>query len=220
MDNNYIIGEIIINDDNKNKKIRIINSYEESYREHKWDDHKKEYENEKEIKDNCKIYINNNKIEFSYYYEFKNDGIYIIKYFFINNLTKINHMFYDCSLLTSINLSYFNTRNVTNMVGMFSKCTSLTSINLSNFNTRNVINISWMFYGCTSLKRINLSNCNTQNVINMSKIFSKCTSLTSVNLSSFNTQNVFNMSGMFNECSSLKVSIYLILIVKMLLICL
>ena len=32
MDNNYIIGEIIINNDNKNKKIRIINAYEESYR--------------------------------------------------------------------------------------------------------------------------------------------------------------------------------------------
>ena len=49
--NNYIIGEF----DNKedNQYIRIINSYEQMNREKKFYEYKKEYENEKEIKDNC-----------------------------------------------------------------------------------------------------------------------------------------------------------------------
>ena len=38
------------------------------------------YNNEKEIKDNCEIKINNKKIEFRYYYEFKEKGKFIIEY--------------------------------------------------------------------------------------------------------------------------------------------
>ena len=36
---------------------------------------KYKYENEEEIKDNCKIIINNKTIEFSYFYEFQEEGI-------------------------------------------------------------------------------------------------------------------------------------------------
>ena len=54
-------------------------------------------------------------------------------------------MFYQCSSLTSLNLSNFNTNNVNNRYAMFSECSSLTSLNLSNFNTNNVTNMSGMF---------------------------------------------------------------------------
>ena len=37
------------------------------------------YENEKEIKDSCEIEINNKKIEFTYFYEFEEEGKYFIK---------------------------------------------------------------------------------------------------------------------------------------------
>ena len=33
----------------------------------------------------------------------------------------MSHMFYDCSSLTSLNLSNFNTNNVTNMEDIFSR---------------------------------------------------------------------------------------------------
>ena len=74
-DNNYIIAEINIKDKDVGKKIRIINSFEKYKRNHytgwiKEEDYYK-YENEKEIKDNCKIKINNNDIDFNYYNEFK-----------------------------------------------------------------------------------------------------------------------------------------------------
>ena len=74
---NYIIAEIFISDDNINKDIRIINSYEQYKREQSYGDYKKENENEKEIKENCEIKINNKVISFSYFFKFKTSGKYI-----------------------------------------------------------------------------------------------------------------------------------------------
>jgi len=226
--NNYIIAEIYIKDNDINKDIRIINSYEE-YKRNIFDKEiKKELMNEEEIK-KCEIRINNQIIPFSYFFKFTKKGKYIIKYSFNNYLTKTNFMFYkcssltninlsnfntqnvkdmslmfyECSSLTNINLSNFNTQNVTNMRSMFSECSSLTNINLSNFNTQNVIDMCWMFSECSSLTNINLSNFNTQKVKDMRNMFSGCSSLTNINLSNFNTQNVTDMFGMFNRCSSL-----------------
>ena len=162
------------------------------------------YENEKEIKENCEIKINNNKIPFDYYYEFEKEGKYKIEYTFKNELSKTCFMFMNCSSLTKINLSKFDSQNVTNMRGMFGGCSSLTNINLSNFNTQNVTNMMSMFNGCSSLTNINLFDFNTQNVTITFGMFNGCSSLTNINLSNFNTQNVKNMLDMFNGCLSLE----------------
>ena len=74
----------------------------------------------------------------------------------------MSSMFYDCSSLTSLNLSNFNTNNVTNMSHMFFKCSSLTSLNLSNFNTNNVTDMSHMFSGMN--KGCNLI-CKDKNIL-------------------------------------------------------
>ena len=114
----YIIAEINIY--NTNKRIRLINSFEQIIREEEeeeeeedyFDDIKKEeyykYENEKEIKDNCQIEINNKIIEFSYFYEFKEEGKYIIKYIFLNNITKTDFMFYNCEIYINEKKIAFN----------------------------------------------------------------------------------------------------------------
>ena len=93
-DNNYIIAEINIDENNINKSIRLINSFEQAIKEKgggqfygiKEEDYYK-YENEKEIKDNCQIEINNKIIDFSYFFKFKEKGKYIIKYIFLSNIT-------------------------------------------------------------------------------------------------------------------------------------
>ena len=117
---NLIKAEINIKEEDINKEIRIINSFEEYKRKGGYVGFIKEkdyylYENEKEIKDNCKIRINNNNIDFNYFYKFKEKGIYTIEYIFTNNLTKTDFMFSECSSLTKIDLSNYNTQNVTNM---------------------------------------------------------------------------------------------------------
>ena len=203
LDNNYIISEIFISEENVGKKIRIINSYEESQKESNLNINE-EFKNEKEIKE-CQIEINRQKYQFSYFQVFKTLGKYKIKYSFPSLLKNCSFMFADCSFLTNLDLSNFNSQQVKNMDHMFSKCSSLTNLNLSNFNTQNVTNMSCMFSNCSSLTKLNLSNFNTQNVTNMFGMFSKCSSLTKINLCSFDTQNVTDMDCMFDNCSSLTI---------------
>ena len=120
------------------------------------------------------------------------------------NVTNMDYMFYECSSLTSLNLSSFNTANVTKMWYMFCGCSSLTSLDLGSFNTANVTHMSEMFYGCSSLTSLDLSSFNTTNVTYMQYMFYGCSSLTSLNLSSFNTAKVTDMMLMFYNCASLK----------------
>ena len=140
-----------------------------------------EYRNEKEI-NKCRITINDEPIPFNYFHKFESKGKYIIKYSFMNYLTKVNQMFRNCSHFKNIDLSNFKTQKVTNMNGMFQDCISLDNINLSNINTQKVSNMSYMFYGCRFLKNINLSNVSANNVISMDNMFLLCLSLKKENV--------------------------------------
>ena len=105
---NNITGEINVGEDNK--VIKVISSYElfkESSQDDEEDDSAK---SGNEIKDNIKILVTKEGkgevefeiIEFPYYFKFKKEGTYKIKYSFKNNLTKTNHMFCYCKSLTKL----------------------------------------------------------------------------------------------------------------------
>ena len=117
-------GEFDIKEDEQD--IRIINSYEESNRDKYYIE--KEYESEKETKENCIIRINGKFIPFSYYNKFNKKGKYTILYIFKNNITNTNYIFFGCKSLININLSYFNTNNVIDMSCMLKEFKSLTNI--------------------------------------------------------------------------------------------
>ena len=176
---NFIISEVNISSEDINKDIQIINSYENYRRKHESIDNKinPEFDNEKDIKENIEMRINGEKIPFSYMYKFKKEGKYKIEYIFKKNLTKINHMFYGCWKLTSLDLSNYFTKNAINMSYMFYDCFSLSTLNLSNFNTENAEKTVNMFNGCKSLQDINLANSHTQNVNDKSSLFYDCNSL-------------------------------------------
>ena len=200
---NYITAEISINEEDVNKDIRIINSYEEYMRKnYPTEELNISEKNESEIKQ-CEIKINDEPILFDYFYKFNKKGNYKIQYSFKDFLTKINFMFGECASITNINFSNFNTKNVINMSWIFGKCFSLNIINL-DINTENVIDMSGMFYECKSLENIDLSKLNTPKVKNMQMMFKKCTSIKNLNLSSLNTQNVISMSGMFEGCKNIE----------------
>ena len=169
-------NEIICQFNIKNKdNIQILNCYEEVKR-NKLDwlilNGIEGIENEKEIKENIEIYLNDEKIDFCYKTKFEKEGENVIKIIFNNPLKSLNFLFYDCSSLSTINLSNFHNNQITDMSYMFYKCSSLISLNISNFNTNNVNNIYEMFSYCSSLTSLNLSNFNTNNVNNMSYMFS------------------------------------------------
>ena len=199
---NYIICKYEIKENQLNKPIQILNSYENVIKKNSWYQNKGN-ENDKDIKDNCVLYLNGNKISFTYLYKFPKKGKYTIKIDIKKPLTNINYMFCWCTSLISIDLSNFNSNNVIFMNNMFNFCYSLQYINLSNFNTINTINMEYLFSSCSSLETLDLTYFNTENVINMSNMFSNCSSLHTIYLSSFDTSNVIDMSGMFNGCYSI-----------------
>ena len=121
-----------------------------------------------------------------------------------DEITNMEHMFYHCSGLTSLDLfTYFNTSKVTNMCGMFNSCFNLTTLDLAGFNTSKVTDMCYMFFNCHRLASLDLSSFNTSNVINMEHMFCDCTGLTTLDISNFDTSIVFDMTGMFCNCANL-----------------
>ena len=113
------------------------------------------------------------------------------------------YWFYDCSRMTSCDVTNWDTSKVTNMNDMFEGCSSLTTLDVSNFDTSNVTSMSSMFYNCKSLATLDVSRFDTSKVTNMKSMFDFCTSLVSLDASSWNTSKVANMNRMFYNCSSL-----------------
>jgi uncharacterized repeat protein (TIGR02543 family) len=120
-----------------------------------------------------------------------------------DQVTSMQGMFSDCTMLTSLDVSSFDTTNVTNMANMFYNCYNLTSLNISGFDTSNVTDVSGMFQGCSGLTSLNVSGFVTENVTNMDNMFTECYGLESLNVSSFNTENVTSMVSMFEYCAGL-----------------
>jgi len=121
-----------------------------------------------------------------------------------DNVTNMNNMFYDCSGLTSLDLSGFKTDNVTDMGGMFDGCSGLTSLDVTGFKTDNVTNMYSMFSGCSGLTSLDVTGFKTDKVTSVAFMFYGCSGLTSLDVTGFKTDNVIYMSGMFSCCSGLK----------------
>ena len=115
-------------------------------------------------------------------------------YCFFENLTKLE---------TITGLEYLNTEKVTNMICMFYNCSSLTSLDVTHFNTENVTDMNNMFYSCSSLTSLDVTHFNTEKVTDMIFMFSSCSSLTSLYLTNFNTEKVMSMKSMFSGCQAL-----------------
>ena len=199
--NNYIKGEINIEEKDINQNIRIINSIEEAHYK-PWN---KPFTGINEIIIYCEITINNINIDFSYFHKFEKPGKYDIIYSFSKVLTDTSYMFFGCEKLISLDFSNFNTEKVTAMISMFQGCKSLKNLNVSNFDTKNVKDMDCMFNGCESLAELDLSSFHTPNLtISTLGMFGRCKSLKKLNLANFNVINFIDMEDMFDGCVSLK----------------
>ena len=126
-----------------------------------------------------------------------------LEYLNTEKATDMSSMFYNCSSLTSLDVTHFNTAKVKDMYCMFYNCSSLTSLDVTHFNTANVTNMSCMFFRCSSLTSLDVTHFNTEKVTNMNSMFENCSSLTSLDITNFNTAKVTDMRSMFSSCSSL-----------------
>ena len=141
---------------------------------------------------------------YQFFYGLKNlETITGLEYLNTEKVTNMGRMFYNCSSLTSLDVTHFNTAKVTDMGYMFSRCSSLTSLDVTHFNTANVTDMYEMFSSCSSLTSLDVTNFNTANVTDMNGMFSSCSKLTSLDVTNFNTANVTDMSYMFSSCVAL-----------------
>ena len=128
-----------------------------------------------------------------------------LEYLNTEKVTDMYSMFYNCSSLTSLDVTHFNTANVTDMRYMFYYCSSLTSLDVTHFNTAKVTNMRYMFYNCKALTSLNLTKFNTAEVTDMRQMFNECSTLTTIYASDkFVTTNVEKGSNMFSNCINLK----------------
>lgn len=121
----------------------------------------------------------------------------------VSGMTDASYMFFQCSALTSIDLSGFDTSTVTSMCAMFNSCYNLKDLDLSSFNTENVTDMHSMFGSSRSLENLDLSGFDTKNVVDMSLMFEACSKLTNLDLSGFDTSKVTDMQGMFAQCENI-----------------
>ena len=167
----------------------------------------------KNNKNNFSIIYKENIYELSEYFEIPNynnkEDILEIKLIGINNITDLSYMFSYCNSLISLsNISDWETINIKNMSYMFDHCSSLTSLpDISNWNTINVIDMRYMFNECPSLNSFpDISKWNTINVNNISSMFS-CSSISVLSIpdiSKWNINKVVDMSFLFSNCYSVK----------------
>ena len=177
---NFIMGHFYISENDINKKIRIINSFEQSkikYNFIKIND-ELNFRNEKEISDYCEISVNGIKMpKFDFFLVFNKSGYYSIQYSFETNITKTDFMFVECINLVFIDAVNFDFKYVNNMIGMFLDCANLKKIKFPNSEDKpRITDMRCIFRGCKSLEYLDLSFFNTQNVINMSHLFFECKS--------------------------------------------
>ncbi|WP_183193139.1 BspA family leucine-rich repeat surface protein [Bifidobacterium commune] len=119
-------------------------------------------------------------------------------------VTDMSNMFYNCSGLTTLDVTHFDTTNVTNMSNMFYNCSGLTTLDVTHFDTAKVTNMSNMFFSCSGLTTLDVTHFDTTNVTNMNSMFALCYGLKTLDVTHFDTAKVTDMSSMFILCSGLK----------------
>ena len=128
-----------------------------------------------------------------------------LEYLNTEKVTNMSYMFFNCSSLTSLDVTHFNTAKVTNMNRLFAYCSSLTSLDVTHFNTAKVTNMNSMFECCSSLTSLDVTYFNTANVTGMNNMFYSCSALTTIYASdNFVTDKVEYSYNMFYDCTSLK----------------
>ncbi len=113
-------------------------------------------------------------------------------------------LFYNCTNLTTADLSHLDTSEVVYMTAMFCYCNSMTKVNLQNLNTSKVQYTNCMFTDCVSLENIDLTSFDTSQVQNMDSMFRGCTALTILDIGPFRTSNIVTMKNFFGSCNNLK----------------
>ncbi len=89
--------------------------------------------------------------------------------------------FYNCTRLSTLDLTNLDTSRVSSMSEMFFRCESMAAITgTATLDTSNVVDLYQTFYGCKNLPTLDLSGWDTSKVTSMSQTFDLCTAMTEI----------------------------------------
>lgn len=118
-------------------------------------------------------------------------------------LTNCVRMFYNCNMLTYIDLSGWRTSASINCSAMFYNCNKLEKVVLPSFGLC-VSNATNMFKSCTSLVNIdNLDKVDFSRCTAMESMFDGCENLETLIFGKSALSLLTNMKSMFNECTKM-----------------
>lgn len=127
--------------------------------------------------------------------------------FITSEVTDMSYMFAGNNGFNPPNIitNDLSTDHVITMNHMFYNCSSFTGLDLSHFTTTALTNMESIFEGCSSLQTVTLNNtgATTSLVTNMRNMFKDCLVLTEMNIDYLTINNSTDITGM---CSSLNSS--------------
>ncbi|MCR4633690.1 MAG: DUF285 domain-containing protein [Erysipelotrichaceae bacterium] len=123
----------------------------------------------------------------------------------VSNVTDMDHLFFGCRNLSTLQIGGWDTSKVTDFSGAFAYCESLKTLNLRNWNVSEGILFEDMFAHCLILASTgNLSAWDLDSAQDISGMFSYCPKLRNVgDLSTWNTSKITDLSELFSGCSAL-----------------
>ena len=122
-----------------------------------------------------------------------------------DNLSDLSSIFSGCTRLGTITgLSSWTTGHLTTMKRAFYNCSSLTTLDLTGWNTSDVGIMDEVFSGCSNLRTVTLSGWDTSETIGMEHMFGDCTRLTTIYVGSgWNVAKVSVFHEIFPNCPAL-----------------
>ena len=75
-----------------------------------------------------------------------------------------------------------DTSKVTNMRDMFWQCSGLTSLDVSGWDTSKVTDMNQMFFDCRKLETLDISGWDTSKVTDMNRMFDSCSKLNTIRM--------------------------------------
>ena len=123
----------------------------------------------------------------------------------VSGITTIDHTFYDCAGVESIDCSSWDVSSVTIFDQVFGTCAKLKKVDITGWDTSKAVSFFYMFYSDVSLRgvrgfpKLNLSNCNL-----FQNNFAGCQAIKTIDFSRLNLPPDVNTVATIFGCTNLE----------------
>lgn len=132
---------------------------------------------------------------------------------FKENVTTLENLFANVTVITYVDLNKLDTSKVTTMSSMCAGCTKLVQCLMSECRADNLLYMVNMFNSCTVLKYTDFGSYITgkfkpKKLVDIRNMYNWCRAITTINMSMFDMSNVTQFNAVWAHCFAL-VELYL-----------